>query len=98
MGEGKKRLTVTIFGQKYTLVGSESPEYMRALASYVDETMNRIGQANARLDTVRLAILTAVNIADDYQQLRLYCEELEKQLAAERQQKQENHTNKKKHP
>ena len=80
MGEEKTRLTVSIYGQNYTIVGKESSEYIRTLAGYVEEKMHRIAQDNDRLDTGRLAILTALNIADDYFRLRQKVEELEKQI------------------
>ena len=80
VGEEKTRLTVSIYGKNYTIVGDESSEYIRTLAGYVEEKMHRIAQGNARLDTGRLAILSAINIADDYFRLRQKVEELEKQL------------------
>lgn len=80
VSDQKNRLTVSIFGQNYTIVSEESPEYMRTLAGFVDETMHRVGEGNARLDTTKLAILSALNIADDYFRLKHKYEELEKQL------------------
>lgn len=79
MSEEKNRLTVSIYGQNYTILGKESPEYMRTLAGFVDDAMHRVGQENPRLDTTRLAILSALNIADDYFRLRQKYEELKKQ-------------------
>lgn len=76
----KTRLTVTIYGNNYTIVGGESPEYIRTLAGFVDETMHRIAQENTRLDTNKLAVLSALNIADDYFRLREKYDELEKRL------------------
>jgi cell division protein ZapA len=80
VSEEKNRLTVSIYGKNYTIVGDESPEYMRTLAGYVDEVMHRVGQGNTRLDTSKLAILTALNIANDYFRLRQKYEELENKL------------------
>lgn len=80
VGQDKNRLTVSIYGQNYTIVGNESSEYIRTLAGIVEEKMHRVGQGNARLDTVKLAILSAINIADDYFRLLQKVEELEKRL------------------
>lgn len=80
VGQDKNRLTVSIYGQNYTIVGNESSEYIRTLAGIVEEKMHRVGQGNARLDTVKLAILSAINIADDYYRLLQKVEELEKRL------------------
>ena len=80
MSKEKNRLTVSIYGQDYTIVSEESPEYVRTLAGFIDESMHRVGRENTRLDTTRLAILSALNIADDYFRLRQKYEELEKQI------------------
>ncbi|MDN4592871.1 cell division protein ZapA [Polycladomyces subterraneus] len=66
----KNKLSVEIFGQQYNITGKASPSYMREVASHVDETMRMISQANPRLDTTRLAVLSAVNIADAYMKLK----------------------------
>lgn len=83
VGEEKNRLTVSIYGQSYTIVGGESSEYIRTLAGFVEEKMHRIARDNTRLDTAKLAILSAINIADDYFRLRQKYEELEKRLEEE---------------
>ena len=80
VSEEKNRLNVSIYGQSYKLVGRESPEYMRMIAGYVDDSMHRIGRGNPRLDMGKLAVLTAVNIADEYFRLRQKYEELEKKI------------------
>lgn len=72
----RNRLTVEIFGQQYNLTGKASPGHMRQVASYVDEKMRQIADKNPRLDTTRLAVLSAVNIADDYLQLKKTYEEM----------------------
>lgn len=76
MSEEKNRQTVTIYGQTYTIVGIESPEYIRMLADYVDEMMHRITKDSNRLGTARLAVLTAVNLADELFRLQKEHEEL----------------------
>jgi len=72
----RNRLTVEIFGQQYNLTGKASPGQMRQVASYVDEKMRQIADKNPRLDTTRLAVLSAVNIADDYLQLKKTYDEI----------------------
>jgi cell division protein ZapA len=66
----KNRLTVEIYGQQYHLTGKASPGHMRQVASHVDEKMRQIADKNPRLDTTKLAVLSAVNIADDYLRLK----------------------------
>ncbi len=65
----KQRTTVTIYGKQYTIISEESPEYVKDVASYVDEKMHEMKRRNPYLDTIRLAVLTSVNIADEYMKL-----------------------------
>ncbi len=65
----KQRITVTIYGQQYTIVGRESPSYVKDIAQYVDEKMKEIKRRSPYLDTTRLAVLTSVNVVDEYMKL-----------------------------
>ena len=56
---------VEIFDQAYNLRGSD-PEYILKLADYVDSKMRAVAAATNTIDTVRLAVLAALNIADEY--------------------------------
>jgi cell division protein ZapA len=56
---------VEIFDQAYNLRGSDA-EYILQLAGYVDAKMRAVAQATNTIDTVRLAVLAALNIADEY--------------------------------
>jgi cell division protein ZapA len=60
---------VEIFDQAYNLRGSDS-EYILKLAEYVDSKMRAVAQATNTIDTVRLAVLAALNIADEYHLLK----------------------------
>jgi cell division protein ZapA len=56
---------VEIFDQAYNLRGSD-PEYILKLAEYVDAKIRAVAEATNTIDTVRLAVLAALNIADEY--------------------------------
>jgi len=60
---------VEIFDQAYNLRGS-NPEYILKLAEYVDAKMRAVAEATNTIDTVRLAVLAALNIADEYHLLK----------------------------
>src|SRR6201993_975751 len=60
---------VEIFDQAYNLRGSD-PEYILKLAEYVDAKMRAVAEQTKTIDTVRLAVLAALNIADEYHLLR----------------------------
>jgi cell division protein ZapA len=56
---------VEIFDQAYNLRGSD-PQYIMKLAEYVDGNMRAVAEATSTVDTMRLAVLAALNIADEY--------------------------------
>jgi cell division protein ZapA len=57
---------VEIFGQTFRVAaGDATPAYIQRLASYVDERMRAIASTTKTLPLNRMAILTALNIADD---------------------------------
>ena len=61
----KNRVTVTIAGQEYTLVATEDQGYVEKVAQHVDAQMKQVLE-DARVSLVDGAVLTAVNIADEY--------------------------------
>lgn len=60
---------VEIFDQAYNLRGSD-PDYILKLAEYVDSKMRAVAEQTHTVDTVRLAVLAALNIADEYHLLK----------------------------
>src|SRR5207247_7827846 len=60
---------VEIFDQAYNLRGSDA-EYIIRLAEYVDTKMRAVSEQTHTVDTARLAVLAAINIADEYHLLK----------------------------
>ena len=60
---------VEIFDQAYNLRGSDA-EYIVKLAEYVDAKMRAVAEQTHTVDTARLAVLAALNIADEYHLLK----------------------------
>jgi cell division protein ZapA len=60
---------VEIFDQAYNLRGSD-PQYIMKLAEYVDAKMRAVAEQTHTVDTVRVAVLAALNIADEYHLLK----------------------------
>ena len=60
---------VEIFDQAYNLRGTD-PEYIHRLAEYVDGKMRAVSGQTATVDSLRLAVLAALNIADEYHVLK----------------------------
>ena len=57
---------VTIFGRTYHLRGDENDEYIVDLAAHVDGRMREVADETGTADTMKVAILASLNIADDY--------------------------------
>jgi len=61
---------VDIFGQTYTVRAGTDAGYVEKLAAYVDSQMMEVSRAAGAVDSVRIAVLAALNIADECFQLR----------------------------
>ena len=61
-------ICVEIYDQGYNLRGSD-PEYVKKLAEYVDSKMRILSEQTQTVDSLRLAVLAALNIADEFHML-----------------------------
>lgn len=68
-GNGAGSVRVEIYDQTYHLRGSD-PDYIAHLAEYVDAKMRLISQQAATVDSLRVAVLAALNIADEFHMLK----------------------------
>ena len=59
-------VTVEIFGQRYPIRSGLDAAYVTKLASYVDEKMQATAERTRGGDSVRVAVVAALNIADEY--------------------------------
>ncbi len=71
---------VVIYDQEYHMRGELDPEYIRGLAEFVDGKMRSIAARTRTVDSLRTAILAALNIADEYHQLRARHEDVTTRL------------------
>jgi cell division protein ZapA len=62
----KTKVNVLIAGNTYTIIGPESDEYIQRVGLYVDRKLSEVLRNNDKLSTSTAAILTAINIADDF--------------------------------
>ena len=65
MSQSNGSVRVEIYDQTYQLRGSD-PAYINKLADYVDTKMRLIAQQASTVDSLRVAVLAALNIADEY--------------------------------
>jgi len=56
---------VEIHGQRYPIRSGLDPEYVARLAAYVDEKIRAAADSTPTGDSLRLAIIAALNIADE---------------------------------
>ena len=63
--DGATATTVEIFGASYPVRGEQDGAYLRELAAVVDRKMQAIAGEMDSSDTVKIAILAALNLADE---------------------------------
>ena len=61
---------VEIFGQMYNVRGEGDPDYLSELARFVDSRMRDVAAQVATIDPLKIAILAALNIADEFSRYR----------------------------
>ena len=69
--DGKYEPTaVEIFGQTYNVRGDGDPNYLLELARFVDSRMREVAAEVSTVDPMKIAILAALNIADEFSRYR----------------------------
>ena len=63
--DSERVVPVVIQGQRYPVRSSLDPAYVAELAAYVDEKMRLASEANETTDFLRVAVLAALNLADE---------------------------------
>jgi len=76
----KRSIEVEIFGHRYTLKSEFPEEHVKRVAEYVDGKMSEVAQGTKSVDSLHIAVLTALNIAQDYLRERGNTEELLQQI------------------
>jgi cell division protein ZapA len=66
----KKALDVEILGQKFTISSDAEEGYMLKVADYVDGKMQEVMRASKPVAKSNVAMLAALNIADEYHRLK----------------------------
>jgi cell division protein ZapA len=63
---GKERLVeIKVFGQTYTVKTDAEEDHIQEVAKYVNEKIDEVLKKTKSVSTLNVAILTALNIADD---------------------------------
>lgn len=61
----RRSIPVRILGHEYRIKSEGDDAHVERVARYVDETMNRIRERTRTIDTLDLAVLAALNLAND---------------------------------
>lgn len=80
MNHEAQGVRVEIYDQAYFMRGDLDPEYIRRLAEFVDGKMRSIAARTRTVDSLRLAVLAALNIADECHQLRAKVAQVEQRV------------------
>lgn len=64
------RVTVTILGEDYTLRGTAPEVWMERVARHVDQLMVSLAERNRGLTGGKIAVLAALNLADELLRLQ----------------------------
>jgi cell division protein ZapA len=76
----KRSVTVQVAGQRYTLKTDDDDRLVKALAAHVDAKFREIQRASRSPDTQAVAILTALQVAEELFQARQESAELKKRV------------------
>jgi cell division protein ZapA len=74
---GELTVKINIYDQSYNVNADGNEEYLNELAAYVDGKMRFIAESTKMVDSVKVAVLAALNIADEMFAMRKRQEELE---------------------
>ena len=70
MTDQEQTIRVEIYDRVYKLRSAAQDEYTRRLAKSVDTAMRKISEETQTVDSLRVAVLAALNFADRYERLR----------------------------
>ena len=68
-------IRVVIFDQEYFIRGQLDEAYIQKLGEFLDGRMRAIAGRTRTVDSMRIAVLAALNIADEFHQIKARYEE-----------------------
>ncbi len=78
----EQSIRVEIYNQTYNIRSDGDNDYIMRLAEYVDGKMREISSGTLTVDSLKVAILAALHIADEFHQLKNVQEQTDAQLAS----------------
>ena len=80
MAKEPQSIRVVIYDQEYFMRGDLNQEYIQKLALYLDTKMRSIAERTRTVDSLRVAMLAALNVADEYHQMKARYEKVTAQM------------------
>jgi len=74
-------MRIDIYDQSYNVNPGQDEEHVKKLAAYVDEKMREVSDATHMADSLKVAVLAALNMADELFTLRERQEQIEGPLS-----------------
>ena len=78
----EQSIRVEIYNQNYSIRSDGDNEYILRLAEYVDSKMREISSGTLTVDSLKVAILAALHIADEYHQVKNMQAQVDAQLGS----------------
>jgi cell division protein ZapA len=78
----EQTIRVEIYNQTYSIRSDGDNDYILELAEYVDRKMREISSGTLTVDSLKVAILAALHIADEFYQLKHAQAQTDAQLAS----------------
>src|SRR3954466_15586259 len=75
-------IRVEIYNQTYNIRSDGDGDYIKKLAEFVDARMREISSGTLTVDSLKVAILAALHIADELHRMRRLHEQTDEQLAS----------------
>jgi cell division protein ZapA len=71
---------IHILGQRYTVKGDESEEYIQQLAAYVQNKIKEVYNSSPNITPLKASILAAITIADELHKMKSEQENIAKSI------------------
>ncbi len=64
-------IELKILNQKYLINSDKTKKYLEELAAYINNKADEVSKTTKSVDSLNIAVLTALNIADDYLSMQM---------------------------
>jgi cell division protein ZapA len=66
----KKRFHIEIMGQEFSVLSDAGEDHVARVVKYVTDKMTEIGKSSSNVTMLNVAVLTALNIADEFLKIK----------------------------